>query len=399
MAERGISVLWEKCPNLLHRYAFISGRDTFADDFLTTVHQSQTFMAEKMITGIQQLGIGIPEVHTAWAWYRKHFGMDVPIFEEAATAALMLPYTGQEPRARHAVLAVNLQGGSGMEIWQYTSRTPVGPAFSPQLGDLGIYVGKIKCPDAVLAYWTLYDQGAKLLGPVDTNPAGTKHFFVEDPYGNLFEVVESDQWFAREGYPTGGVCGAMIGVSDVEKARRLYTDILGYDQVVYDDTSRFADLANLPGGGSEVRRVLLTHSQPRQGGFSRVFGPSYVELVSVQDRTPRKLFEHRLWGDLGFIHLCFDIVNMAALRQECEEKGFPFTVDSEQALGKAFDMGEAAGRFSYIEDPDGTLIEFVETLKLPLVKKIGWYLDLRKRDPSRPLPDWMMKALRLSRVK
>ena len=61
---------------------------------------------------------------------------------------------------------------------------------------------------------------------------------------------------------------------------------------------------------------------------------------------------------------------MEALRKECEEKGYPFTVDSEKALGETFDMGEAAGRFSYIEDPDGTLIEFVETLKVPLVKKL-----------------------------
>ena len=31
-------------------------------------------------------------------------------------------------------------------------------------------------------------------------------------------------------------------------------------------------------------------------------------------------------------------------------------------------MGDAAGQFAYIEDPDGTLIEFVETHKVPLVK-------------------------------
>jgi catechol 2,3-dioxygenase-like lactoylglutathione lyase family enzyme len=368
--------------------------------FLITFQTYDLFpMNSKLITGIQQLGIGIPDVHAAWAWYRKHFGMDIPIFEEAATAELMLPYTDGEPRSRHAVLAVNLQGGSGMEIWQYTSRTPQPPAFSPQLGDLGIYIGKVKCPDAVLAYWRLKDQGATLLGEVEKDPAGTKHFFVQDPYGNLFQVIESDSWFTQAGYPTGGVYGAVIGVSSVEKARALYSDLLGYDQVLYDETARFDDLASLPGGSREMRRVLLTHRQPRRGGFSRMFGPSYLELVSVKGRTPRQIFENRLWGDLGFIHLCFDIVNMGALRQECEEKGFPFTVDSEMAMGKAFDMGEAAGLFAYIEDPDGTLIEFVETLKMPLVKKIGWYLDMRKRNPERPLPDWMMKTLRFSRVK
>ena len=62
-------------------------------------------------------------------------------------------------------------------------------------------------------------------------------------------------------------------------------------------------------------------------------------------------------------------------------------------------MGDSAGRFSYIEDPDGTLIEFVETHRVPIFKKIGWYMDIRKRDPSKPLPDWMVKAMQLGRKK
>ena len=83
------------------------------------------------------------------------------------------------------------------------------------------------------------------------------------------------------------------------------------------------------------------------------------------------------------------------MKELCAAKGHPFTVDS----GNQFDMGEAAGHFSYIEDPDGTLIEFVETHKVPILKKIGWYLDLRKRDASKPLPNWMVKSMGLNRVK
>ena len=36
-----------------------------------------------------------------------------------------------------------------------------------------------------------------------------------------------------------------------------------------------------------------------------------------------------------------------------------------------------------LKTPDGTLIEFVETHKVPVLKKLGWYLDLRKRDPKK----------------
>ncbi len=90
---------------------------------------------------------------------------------------------------------------------------------------------------------------------------------------------------------------------------------------------------------------------------------------------------------------------MDALRRECKEKGFPFTVDSTQKHNLTFDMGEASGHFSYVEDPDGTLIEFIETHKLPVIKKLGWYINLRKRDPEKPLANWILKSLKFNRVK
>jgi hypothetical protein len=62
-------------------------------------------------------------------------------------------------------------------------------------------------------------------------------------------------------------------------------------------------------------------------------------------------------------------------------------------------MGEAAGHWSYLEDPDGTLIEFVETKKIPLMKKWNWYLNLEKRDPHKPLPRWLIGAMGMNRVK
>jgi hypothetical protein len=90
---------------------------------------------------------------------------------------------------------------------------------------------------------------------------------------------------------------------------------------------------------------------------------------------------------------------MDELRNYSAGKNFPFSVDSKKSHdGNSFDMGEAAGHFSYIEDPDGTLIEFVESHKLPVLKKIGWYIDLRKR-AAKPLPDWILKTLRFSRVR
>ncbi len=350
---------------------------------------------ERIISGIQQIGIGIPAVYKAWAWYRKAFGMDVPVFDEAAAAELMLPYTGGKPRERHAVFAINLQGGSGFEIWQYTDRTPQPPAFDVQLGDLGIYMAKIKCGNNTLAYNYFKNKGFDLLCEPQENPAGQKYFFLRDPYTNIFQVEEYPSFFQTGKHPTAGPYGAVIGVSDIETSKSFYSKVLGYDKIIYEREGIFDDLKPLPSGGTKVKRALLTHSQPRKGAFSKLFGASRIELIQALDRTPQKIFKDRLWGDLGFIHLCFDIVGMSAFREFCKTEGCAFTVDT----GDSFDMGEAAGSFAYIEDPDGALIEFVETHKIPVIKKLGIYLNLRKRNPEKPLPNWMLKALRFGRVK
>lgn len=351
---------------------------------------------KKLISGIQQIGIGVPNVYEAWKWYKENFGMDIRIFEDDTVAELMLPYTGGKPHQRHAALAMNIAGGGGFEIWQYTSRTPEGPDFDIRLGDLGINIAKIKSPDVTKVYQAFKEKGLDVLGDISD-----KHFFVKDLYGNIFQIVEKSDWFKNADKLTGAAAGAIIGVTNIDNARKVYGDILGYDELVYDKEDIFDDFKVLPGGDKKFRRVLLKASKPRKGAFTPLLGDSTIELIQVFDREPKKIFKDRFWGDLGFIHLCYDISGMEKLKQECNEKGFPFTVDSsvKHNTDNSFDMGEAAGHFSYIEDPDGTLIEFVETHKVPIMKKLGWYLNMRKRNPEKSLPNWMLSAIAMNKVK
>ncbi len=355
---------------------------------------------EKIISGIQQMGIGVSNLKEAWRWYKDHFGTDVRIFEEKAKANLMFKYTGGVPQERHAALAMNLQGGGGLEIWQYTKRKPSAPSVEMHIGDLGINMAKIKCKDVRETHSFFKEKGTRP-GELRTDPRGKEYFFVRDPFNNLFQMVEGNGWFKNEKKPTGAIYGAIIGVTDIQRSRILYSNILGYDEVVYDEEGVFDDLRDLSGGDRTMRRVLLKHSRHWRGSFSRLFGPSQMELIQVKDRNPRRIFENRFWGDLGFIHLCYDVTGMKQLKKECESNGFPFKVDSsaDKMYQKTFDMGEAAGHFSYVEDPDGTLIEFVETHRIPLIKKLRWYINLQKRKPGKNLPNWMIKALSFNRVK
>lgn len=349
----------------------------------------------KKICGIQQIGIGYKDIKESWKWYRKYFGMNVPVFEDTAEATLMKQYTGNEIHQRYAVLAMNMQGGAGFELWQFKNRVP-SDIFEPiKIGDLGIQIIKIKSRDIRKTYDFFKDENINLKSEIISSEDGKLHFYLQDPFGNLFEIIESNNWFCNDKALTGGAAGLTIGVSDMNKSLKLYKDILGYDEIVFDRKAIFEDLKTLNGGNTEFRRILLRHKEVRYGGFSKLLGATEIELIERVDQKGTKIYQNRFWGDTGFIHVCFDVIGMKHLKEECAKAGFDFTVDSENS----FDMGEAAGHFSYIEDPDGTLIEFVETHKVPIVKKLGIYLNMKKRNPNKNLPDWMVKMLGLTKVK
>ncbi len=354
---------------------------------------------EKVICGIQQVGIGVMDVHKAWKWYKEHLGFDVRIVDAEGVAERMLPYTGGKPQPRHAFLVINLRGGGGLEIWQPQGRELKWLDFTPRFGDLGIFACKIKSRNVKAAYEQMRKAGEIVLTEPRLSPAGIEHFFLRDPWGNLLQIESDDYCFINEDKNIGGNNGVVIGVSDMEKSIRFYEGIADYDKVEYDLTDTFADWKDLPGGDFKCRRVMLSRSKSPQGPLSEILGTSHIELVQrIREDgvpSPRRLYENRYWGDPGFIHLCFDVRNMDRVKETCESLGHPFVCDG----GRDFSMGDADGHFTYVEDPDGALIEFVETLKIPIMKKWGLSLNLSNKDDYKPLPSWMTKALRFLRSK
>lgn len=350
-------------------------------------------MEKFFITGIQQVGVGTVDFRKSWDWFIDKFGIDVKILEDDTVAERMLPYTGGVPQKRHACIAVSLQGGGGFEIWQYSERTPVPAGFDVSVGDLGFFAARLKCRD-VAAFHEQLSAKWHGCGEVGALPDGTPCFYVKDLYGNFFQVVQQDDIFIDEHRLCGGIVGAVAGVTDIEVSMKFYGEILGYDKVVYDETGVFTDWAVMPGARERYRRVLLESTAPRKGAFSGLLPMGRIELVQALDRTPRKIYEGRYWGDPGFIQLCFDVTGMKELGRFCAIKGHPFTVDSCPGDIR-FDMGDASGHFTYIEDPDGTLIEFVETHRIPIAKKLGWFLDMKKRDPEKMLPKFLFRVIGL----
>ncbi len=348
----------------------------------------------KIINGIQQIGIGVTDVTSVFNWYRTYLGFDILVFNDEASADLMTQYTDDKAQRRIAFLALNMIGGGGLEIWQFKNRTPESPKHEIVLGDLGIQIMKLRSKDLKAAHKILKEQKLQLLTEIQTTDLSA-HFFFQDPWDNLVQVVADDYCFDASKSKSGGVMGATLGVSDMNTSISFYKKLLGFDIVAFDETRVFDDFSTLPGGKESYRRVLLRRSSKEIGGFGELLGPCEIELLQAIDRVPHKIYKDRLWGDLGYIHLCFDVQGMDAHRNDAKEIGHSFTVDSADS----FDMGDAAGHFSYVEDPDGTLLEFVETHKVPVFKKLGIFINMKKRSPVKPLPRWLVKAMKVHRVK
>src|SRR5690606_39154021 len=219
-----------------------------------------------VITGIQQIGVGNPDVELAWTW-AKSVGSDLKMFDSAAEADLMTRYTGGDVHSRRAIFALNLQGGGGLELWQFTSRVSARPAQDIHIGDLGIFAAKLKCKDVEKAYDHLRDLGVKILGGIELDPAGSPWFCIVDPFGNNYQVVSGGEWFLDYSHLMGGVCGAIIGVSDMDKSIAFYRDLLGFDVIIYDQIGMFPDLdSTFANGDGQFRRVLLK-KKTKQTGF------------------------------------------------------------------------------------------------------------------------------------
>ncbi|MEP2278848.1 VOC family protein [Maribacter sp.] len=344
---------------------------------------------DEIINGIQQIGIGVLDVKKVFNWYRKHLSFNILLFEDEAVAALMTKYTDGNAEKREAYLSLNMTGGGGLEIWQFKDRVPQPPSKGVQFGDLGIYAMKIRCKN--LTDMHSYLKGITISHLSEITRSYDSYFYFTDPFGNRVQMVEDHYVFCKESSRNGGVLGAVIGVSNIEASIKFYSTMLGYTMIAYDNVETLEKYSKK----EKYRRVIISQEQKSVGGFGDLLGPTQLELIQVLDRTPVKIFENRLWGDLGYIHLCFDVSGMGSIREKAKHQNYAFTVDS----ANSFDMGDAAGHFSYMEDPDGTLIELVETHKVPILKSVGLFLNLKKRNPHKTLPKWLVKSLRLHRVK
>lgn len=345
------------------------------------------------IHGIQHVGVAVSQMERSLLFYRKVLGMDIPFFDSIQAAPLMQVFTRQDVVTKRASMVMNLKGGSAMEIIQATSFTPQPMPADFLLGDLGVFALHMRAASLPEAKNLLQQKRIEFSDEV-ADPLGKGRVSLKDPDGQFIVIVEDDQIYEPTTHPIGGVGGISIGVSDTNAAKAFYA-LLGFDQVLYEATAVFADFASLPGGEQPLTRVILGTKTAAEGPFGAVIGYSRLELIATPNRKGQKIFRNRIWGDVGFVHIGFDIFDMKGLAERLAQNNIEFKCDSTSALS----MGKTQVHCAYVVDPDGILIELIEVYRIPIIEKLGLFINVHGRRASKHLPRWILKLLRLSRIK
>lgn len=347
-------------------------------------------MSTDLIGGVLQIGIGVKNMPISRKWYADNLGFNAIALEEESVTHLMKVYTGDTSHERQAWVIMNMAGAGGLEVWQYLSRKPQFSQWPISLGDLGIFASIIGSPSPEVLYNSLQDVRWK-----SKYFKEEKTFLFCDPFGNYFQV----KWQELLGKKlNNGVIGAIVDCSDLNRSIAFYENILGYQQISQHEKNPLAIFDGVNGSSHRLESALLKKPKGTIGGFSNFLGGSMIHLVQAKDLQPKKIYEGRFWGDPGFIHVCFDVTDMDQLKLHCERHGHSFTVDSfETENGKSFEMGKVMSRVAYIEDPDGTAIEFVETHKLPIIA--GFTINFKKNGQRKNVPHWVLQLLSLRKVK
>lgn len=156
-----------------------------------------------------------------------------------------------------------------------------------------------------------------------------------------------------------GVDHIGIGVSDMERSLRFYAE-LGFGDVVFDYSGPLGGLAAVTGHeDTEARVVYLRSTNPT------ILGRAGIKLVQVTSRAQAPLPDGFAYGEPGICEVCIHVKSYEDFHQSLVDAGHKVLMDPNDQI---LDPYKTHCGLSYIEDPDGAKIEFIEWRSL----ESGW---------------------------
>jgi catechol 2,3-dioxygenase-like lactoylglutathione lyase family enzyme len=150
-----------------------------------------------------------------------------------------------------------------------------------------------------------------------------------------------------------GVHHGGIGVSDIERSLKFYSECLGFSDVLFDYTGPLPGMERVTGWPQTTARVVFIGNPQRDPlGLGKL---KLVQLLAPQGPAP--IPEGFRWGELGVSEVSILCHGAELVMEELKRKGCREIMPVESFLVPPFNHESAAG---YVEDPDGTKVELVE---------------------------------------
>ena len=137
-------------------------------------------------------------------------------------------------------------------------------------------------------------------------------------------------------------------VSDVERSRRFYTEVLGFEVVAefdFDDAAT-AQVMDLP--GCRFKGIFMKCDGMR------------IEIIGFTKPTPEPVRAKRAANEVGHSHLSFYVTSLDETLAELAAKGVPIERHTRAVLAGGIEC-------CVIRDPDGFPIELVQMPVLTLL--------------------------------
>jgi len=137
-------------------------------------------------------------------------------------------------------------------------------------------------------------------------------------------------------------------VSDIERSRRFYTEVLGFEVVAEFD---FDD--------ANTARVMGVPGAQFKGIFMKCDGMR-IEIIGFTNPPPDRTVRRRRSNEIGHSHLSFYVTDLDATLRALRAQGVAVDDDTRATVTNGIEC-------CVVRDPDGFPIEIVQTPTLALL--------------------------------
>ena len=137
-------------------------------------------------------------------------------------------------------------------------------------------------------------------------------------------------------------------VSDIERSRAFYVDVLGFEVVAEFDFDDPATAKVMGVAGAKFKGIFMTRDGMR------------IELIAFSNPPPDRTRRPRAANEIGHSHLSFYVKSLDATLDELRAKGVEIAEETRAVLPGGIEC-------CVVRDPDGFPIEMVQMTELTLL--------------------------------